>query len=766
MLSRTVETGAEPPAPISTLSNEWSARTIEAPLPTATDLPYAPPPEAALPEVPAPPTTPAARPPRAIGDPLPIEHATKFAPFNLGWRLRQDRDAIVVVIKATAKIVANDAAQIVDADLPSGDVLSADAEPASLRYPSDFSIFKPRADVMLVGDAHVPAGVQVTRVQMRVGKHSWELAVIGDRHWDGSVPSSPQAFKTMPLTWERALGGTLSADNPVGRGYKTGTLLPNLERLGQLVTSKRDTPRPVCFAPISPKWRARASKLGKYDKSWLETRWPFFPADFDYAYFNAAPIEQQVPYLAGDETFHVTGVQPNGGVLEGRLPGKRPHVFALKSAAAGGELLALQMNLDTLLIDANGKTLTLVWRGLLEVADREALDLDAIYVEEGPLGPSTGLDRALARFLALTSKPSIDVAATLPANEEIPATDAPDTELEEAKRARRPLPGPPSVDAPKVPTKKPKVVKVPRDTIQQWLNEERSLKEVDLSGADLRDFDLRGRDLRGAILIGAQLDGARLDEANCAGMMASEISAARSSWTRADLTKSDLTDARLDGADFSEANLSQCVAQRAIAVGAKFDQVRAPGASLVNANLENASFDGARLGKADFTGASLRGARFSKAKMADAKFYEASGERVVLDDADLRDFRCEGGKLAQVSALRVAARGSVWDKSDVTDGTFEGADLGDASFVSIVATRTIFNKIVAPQATFRGALLQKACFLRADLTKASFEQADLTNADLRGATLDHAETWEANITGVDLRQASLVGSKLERGGGT
>ena len=50
------------------------------------------------------------------------------------------------------------------------------------------------------------------------------------------------------------------------------------------------------------------------------------------------------------------------------------------------------MNLETLLVDAKAGILTLIWRGLLEVENRDALDLDAIYVEEGPLGDADAID--------------------------------------------------------------------------------------------------------------------------------------------------------------------------------------------------------------------------------------------------------------------------------------------------------------------------------------------------------------------------------------
>ena len=706
---------------------------------------------------------------RRVGDALPIDHQTKFAPFVLQWRLRPPKDAIVVVVKATARIVDGKPTELVTAESPSGDVFTDDDPLSSLAYPSDFAIFKPRADVALLADAHAPSrGGAVANVQLRCGEHQWRLAAVGDRHWEGAAPSAPTPFETIPLTWEYALGGPLSPDNPTGRGFRTGLRLPNLERPNELITGKRDTPRPVCFAPVSPKWGPRAAKVGKYDAKWLKDRWPFLPEDFDHAYFNAAPVEMQVPYFRGDEEFEITSVQPNGGVLRGRLPGVRPHVYAMKGLHAGGELLGLFMNLDTVIIDARTNRVTLVWRGLLEVKGRDALDLDGLYIEEGPTGAtSSNLEAPLARYQALLAakgRVPIDVPAELPAND----ADASASILENnsavaiAKKARRPLP-PSRGKRPQPARRRRPVVVVPPDAAAEWIAQGRALAGTDLSGADLRGLDLRGRDLTAAILLDAQLDGARFEGAKCVGLIACRASAVDSSWVGADLSNADVSDARMQRADFTDAIITRLLAHQLHAEHAKFARARGEHAALTAARLSDATFEDGAFAKADFSSAVVHGARFLRAKLADAKFYEALGNRSTFDDADLNDARFEGARMVGFFARRVAATGSVWDSSDVTDGTFEGAVVRDASFAKVLAVRTLFNKVDAQQASFRGAMLKQACFLKADLTKATFEQADLTGADLRGAILDQAETWEAIVDGVDLRHTSLTGSKLATG---
>src|SRR5262245_53877319 len=50
-----------------------------------------------------------------------------------------------------------------------GDIYDADDPSRCLRYGSDLAPFKPRADVLLVGNAHAPHGTPVTNLRVRIG---------------------------------------------------------------------------------------------------------------------------------------------------------------------------------------------------------------------------------------------------------------------------------------------------------------------------------------------------------------------------------------------------------------------------------------------------------------------------------------------------------------------------------------------------------------------------------------------------------------------
>lgn len=157
-------------------------------------------------------------------------------------------------------------------------------------------------DVILLGVAHAP-GDQPTRqmqVAFTVGDERRELAVFGDRHWvDLNSFSAPEPFERMPLTWERAFGGTVEAlidrespidvtdpNNPVGRGfdpwpslagiaghfgmpdgypiYDRTRLLPNVEDPAALIRRWEDAPLPASWATLpltSPQHAMRALEM-------------------------------------------------------------------------------------------------------------------------------------------------------------------------------------------------------------------------------------------------------------------------------------------------------------------------------------------------------------------------------------------------------------------------------------------------------------------------------------------------------------------------
>ncbi|WP_437736746.1 DUF2169 domain-containing protein [Sorangium sp. So ce1335] len=762
-----------------------------APLPTAT-LPL-PEPEPSTPTGEDLAGSPDLPPPARTTEHVPILNLTPFAAFTIPWQARPPRDSLTVVVKGTFDLVPGAPAAIAaDQELPGGDVHVDDDPGKSLRYPSDFAIFKPKADVLLVGHAHsAGAGDAAALVRLRLGDAlDRAVAAIGPRRWDAlGAPTAPGPWDRIPLRFENAFGGAGFGANPVGTGHgaRAGGALPSLELPDRLIRSAGDRPPPACFAPIAATWGDRLRKIGSYGERWRKTRWPFFPDDFDWTFFNAAPAEQQIAYPRGDEAFELWSVRPEGEVVRGRLPELRVRVFKQATEKAGGGFSEVPMRLDTVWFDADALRLVLVWRGLLDVADEDASEIASLFVLSEPMAaggakrePMAKRD-ARARFFAeLSAREAAEAPA---AGEEGAANDttaeegesALDARIAEAlarARARRrtaagsgAAAGAAAAESPAAEAAPGDPVEAPppagRDAILELLRLGEPLAGVDLTGIDLSGADLSGADLGGVLLKRANLRGARLDGARLVEAVLAEADAEGARFEGADLTRADLTGASVKAARFAGAILELAAAGAARCEGAVFEGARAPGASFAGATLTGASFDRADLTGAEMMQAALDEASFRDATLDDVKIYGATGARVTLDGASLADLRADDVVLRSGSFRGARGPGSVWEGADLTEGVFAGAALPEASFTRATLDGATFEGADLVDARFRKARLRGARLRQANLMRAAFDGADLEGADLRGANLYQAETWKARAADTHLEDAFTAGTKLE-----
>ncbi|WP_438019731.1 DUF2169 domain-containing protein [Sorangium sp. So ce315] len=783
-----------------------------APLPTAT-LPL-PEPEPSKPTGEDLAGSPDLPPPARTTENVPILNVTPFAAFTIPWQARPPRDSLTVVVKGTFDLVPGAPAAIAaDQELPGGDAHVDDDPEKSLRYPSDFAIFKPKADVLLVGHAHrAGAGDAAALVRLRLGDAlDRSVAAIGPRRWDAlGAPTAPEPWDRIPLRFESAFGGAGFGPNPVGTGLgaRAGGALPSLELPDRLIRSTGDRPAPACFAPVAATWGERLRKIGSYGERWRRTRWPFFPDDFDWTFFNAAPAEQQIAYPRGDETFELWSVRPEGEVVRGRLPELRVRVFKQATEKAGGGFSEVPMRLDTVWFDADALRLVLVWRGLLDVADEDASEIASLFVLSEPMSkgeqPMTKRD-ARARFFAeLAAREAAEEPAageegaandTTAEEEGASALDARIAEALAQARARRrtavaggaaaaeaaaaeaaappgaaeaaaPPPSQGEGDAPPRDEAAPgEPVEAPppagRDAVLEFLRLGEPLAGVDLTGVDLSGVDLAGADLGGVILKRANLRGARLDGARLVEAVLAEADAEGARFDGADLTRADLTGANVKAARFAGAVLELAAAGAARCEGAVFEGARAPGASFAGATLTRARFDRADLTGAEMMQAALDEASFRDATLDDVKIYGATGARVTLDGASIADLRADDVVLRSGSFRRARGPGSVWEGADLTEGVFAGAALPEASFTRATLDRATFDAADLVDARFRKARLRGARLRQANLMRAAFDSADLEGADLRGANLYQAETWKARTAELHLADAFTAGTKLE-----
>lgn len=254
---------------------------------------------------------------------------------------------------------------------------------SSLCSEPEVAFVKPATDVVMLGHAHAQArsATQVD-VVFRVGPVEKSARVTGDRCWQpglfGMKVSEARPFERIPLVYERAFGGwDRSAEapdlhereprNPVGVGFLArrnkatpGAPLPNLEDPAHPMKSPGDRPSPVGFGFLCADWQPRSAYAGTYDDAWSKSRAPRLPTDFDRRFFNAAsPGLVVAGYLRGDEDVIALGVTPEGR-WEFALPGI--HAPRCLVALRTGSDRELEARLDTVVVDADARRLTLIWR--------------------------------------------------------------------------------------------------------------------------------------------------------------------------------------------------------------------------------------------------------------------------------------------------------------------------------------------------------------------------------------------------------------------
>ncbi len=267
-------------------------------------------------------------------------------------------------------------------DIPFGDPANS-----SNRYEADIAPLKPGAEVLVNGSAQAPNGRPVAEMQVgvRVGAIRKVLNVVGDRIYDAGGYSAPVPFRSMPIVYERAYGGTLpdgrlDRRNPVGVGYQHArsadpavrTQAPNVTYPGEPYLSPSDQPKPAGFGALGRGWLPRLPLAGTYDQAWLDAQWPLPPKDFDPRYNLCAPADQQLPSIRGGEPVTIIGMTPNG-----RWNFRLPRVVAPIQLIYDDRVEQATFNPDTVIIEPDLWRVTLKAR-LSVVTKRNALPLRQI----------------------------------------------------------------------------------------------------------------------------------------------------------------------------------------------------------------------------------------------------------------------------------------------------------------------------------------------------------------------------------------------------
>ena len=305
--------------------------------------------------------------------------------YNMGIE-PSGRELLVVVIKGTFVIPKpGESVRLADEQLPliMADTFTGEPGFSAPVNEVDFAPRKPACDVLLTGTARAPGGRPVTRMRagIKVGTMEKTFDVVGNRVWQAGLAtisaSDPQPFTEMPVSYDVAFGGAdrNSEDekdhdaylpNPVGRGWHKhlksawvdGKSLPNIEEPGKSISFPSDKYNPMALGPLGRGWPQRARYAGTYDQQWLDDVFPFLPKDFDERYYQAAPLDQQLPIPKAPMEVVLTGFTIDG-VRQFTLPYFEAPVNVFPKRGEREDYIA---SLDTIAFEPDKERFTMSWR--------------------------------------------------------------------------------------------------------------------------------------------------------------------------------------------------------------------------------------------------------------------------------------------------------------------------------------------------------------------------------------------------------------------
>ena len=734
---------------------------------------------------------------------MELVNLTTFPFAVLPGKVRPPEWSATVIVKGSFALKNGGPAQPLPEPLPlMGDVHRDEDVANDCFYDSDFAPWKQHVDVLLVGTCHAPGGKPTTacRVEFGVGRWSKALAVIGNRHWKKSLllsaASDPEPFTAIRLGWDNSYGGAGFDKNPAGRGYEKA-YLPNVEPIEGRISGPGDRPDPSGFGPVSRTWPQRTSKLGSYRGKYMKERWPYFPDDFDFTYFNAAPEDQQLrKYLQGDEELRFDNLHPTIPSYRTALPGLRMRAFLSEKLKSGKRFREVPLNLDTLFVDMDKERLVLVWRGVAPVLSEELTEIEHALAASEPLkdppAPASKFEallpkpappvppaapppppapkpphpmkaefeklaaqgkkmqaESLENMRALAKKGGLDLDAAMAKSsgglDELHASLVASKARFEAMGAKVPglLEAEIAMVAPggkvDVALKKMEALaasKLPKPPVTPDVLKAAAGKP---GGLGPKDKNLAGAKLAGADLSGMDLSNAILKDADL---------------TKAKLVKTNLKGAQLSKANLSGADLTGAVLEKADLTGANLEEAKLEGAVLAQAVFENAVapravFAGAQAAKAVFAGANLEGAVFAKALLANADFSRAILKTAKFGGAVLTKAAFSGAKAEAAEFAEADLSGAYGDA---------GADFKKALFTKAKGPASIWESSALDGADFSGANLLRANFGSASLKEAKLVGVEASNATFRKATLLLAQATQSNFFEASFEKADLSGT--------
>ncbi|WP_129573475.1 DUF2169 domain-containing protein [Sorangium cellulosum] len=251
--------------------------------------------------------------------PVAMTSLGRASAATLVWGLRGQR-YVTAVVKATFGLVAEGAMALGEPDpIVPGEV--PDPSGVGLRSAGDLAPYLREVDVLLTGHAGVPPTV-AGEIQVR-------LAVVQE--------------------------GALRLDRCVTLDGSAGSALGSEGQRRVRVDG---------MGPLSRRWPRREALLGAADPRRLEGVALEVPDGLDWGYFQAAPPEQRMERLLGDEWVVLGGIVAQRPRLRTQLPGARGVArLYRREERAPREGAALSLRADTLQIDADRRCCSVVCEG-------------------------------------------------------------------------------------------------------------------------------------------------------------------------------------------------------------------------------------------------------------------------------------------------------------------------------------------------------------------------------------------------------------------
>jgi hypothetical protein len=194
----------------------------------------------------------------------------------------------------------------------------------------------------------------------------------------------------VPILYELAWGGLDLSDpeRPFGEPRNTvgrGVVRDRKRLIGQPAAQIEDPANPLggrANAPaglgaIHRHWQPRAAHAGTYDEAWMANRMPLPPDDLDPRFNVTVPHDQWSPApLRSDVPVEVKGATPEH-LWRFQLPRVQPGF----SSFALGERREHRTHLDTILIDADTRTVELTWRAIVPLPRKYEM-LESVRIVE------------------------------------------------------------------------------------------------------------------------------------------------------------------------------------------------------------------------------------------------------------------------------------------------------------------------------------------------------------------------------------------------